>query len=74
MFWEQNYFLFNFLHSPLLPILLVWDIVWKSIGLWKSARHNQLYWFIAIAIFNTVGILPIVYLLYYQKNKKEKKS
>ena len=34
----------------------------------KSARNNHLVWFICLAIFNTVGILPIVYLI-LNKNK-----
>jgi hypothetical protein len=41
--------------------------VWKLIALWKSARHNQLAWFICLAIFNTAGILPILYILCFQK-------
>ena len=73
MDWGQHSFLINFLFNPLLPILLAWEIVWKSIALWKAARHNQLYWFIAVVIFNTVGILPIVYILFFQKDRKEKK-
>ena len=44
-------------------ILVLWEVVWKAIAMWKSARKNQLAWFVCIAIFNTVGILPIVYLL-----------
>jgi hypothetical protein len=44
-------------------LLAIWDGVWKLIALWKSARHNQLAWFICLAIFNTAGILPIIYLL-----------
>ena len=47
--------------------LVIWDGVWKLIALWKSARHNQLAWFICLAIFNTVGILPILYILLFQK-------
>lgn len=75
MFWgqEQNYLILNILHSPLLPILLAWEIVWKSIALWKAARHNQLYWFIAIIIINSVGILPILYILFFQKERKVQK-
>ena len=65
--------LINLLSNPLVFIVLFWDIIWKSIALWKSARHNQLYWFIAIVLFNTAGILPIVYILCFQKNRKEKK-
>jgi uncharacterized membrane protein len=47
--------------------LAIWDGIWKLIALWKSARNNQLAWFICLAIFNTVGILPILYILYFQK-------
>ena len=36
-------------------IVAIWDGVWKLIALWKSARHNQLAWFICLAIFNTAG-------------------
>jgi hypothetical protein len=54
---------------PLIIILAVWEAVWKLIALWKSARNNHLGWFICIAIINTVGILPIIYLI-TQKNKK----
>jgi hypothetical protein len=45
----------------------IWELVWKGIALWKCGRNNQLAWFIAILILNTVGLLPIVYLLFFQK-------
>jgi predicted permease len=48
-------------------LLAIWDGIWKLIALWKSARNNQLAWFICVAIFNTVGILPILYILLFQK-------
>jgi hypothetical protein len=48
-------------------LLAIWDGVWKLIAMWKSARNNQLAWFICLAIFNTVGILPILYILLFQK-------
>jgi hypothetical protein len=47
-------------------LLAIWDGVWKLIAMWKSARHKQLAWFICLAIFNTVGILPILYILSFQ--------
>jgi len=47
-------------------LLAIWDGVWKLIALWKSARNNQLAWFICLAIFNTAGILPILYILLFQ--------
>ncbi len=52
---------------PILIILAVWDGVWKLIALWKSAGKKQLGWFICIAVFNTLGILPIIYLLLNRK-------
>jgi hypothetical protein len=48
-------------------LLAIWDGVWKLIALWKSARNNQLAWYICLAIFNTVGILPILYITLFQK-------
>jgi sorbitol-specific phosphotransferase system component IIC len=55
----------------LISLLVIWDTVWKVIGMWKSARNNQLAWFICIAVFNTIGILPIVYLLTRRKKQAE---
>jgi hypothetical protein len=52
-------------------IVAIWDGVWKLIALWKSARHDQLAWFICLAIFNTAGILPILYILLFQKNREK---
>jgi hypothetical protein len=48
-------------------VIAIWDAVWKLIALWKSARNNQLAWFICLAIFNTAGILPILYITLFQK-------
>jgi phage shock protein PspC (stress-responsive transcriptional regulator) len=50
-----------------LILVALWDGVWKLIAMWKSARHNQLPWFICLAIFNTAGVLPILYILLFQK-------
>jgi len=56
---------------PVLVVIATWDAVWKAIGMWKSARHNQLAWFVCIVIFNTAGILPIIYLLWCQKDRNQ---
>ena len=54
----------------LLAILLLWELVWKGIALWKAARESQKYWFIAILILNTVGVLPIIYIFFIKDGKK----
>jgi len=56
---------------PIIIILAIWDGVWKCIGMWKSARNKQLAWFICIVVFNTIGILPIIYLLWCQKDRNQ---
>jgi len=56
---------------PVIILLALWDGVWKVIGMWKSARNKQLVWFICIAVFNTIGILPIVYLTLCQKDRNQ---
>jgi hypothetical protein len=53
----------------LIILLMLWELTWKAIALWKAARNNHLAWFICLLIFNTIGILPIVYILL--KRKKE---
>ncbi len=53
---------------PVIIILAIWDAVWKLIAMWKAGRNNHLAWFICIAVFNTIGILPIIYILLHRKN------
>ena len=58
---------------PLILIpLIIWEAIWKGIGMWKSARNNQLYWYIAMLVLNTAGILPIIYIVWFQKKKKHR--
>jgi|TARA_Y100000310_G_C20206612_1_gene589367 hypothetical protein len=54
--------------------ILIWEAVWKGIGMWKAARNSQLGWFIAILIVNSAGILPIVYIYFFQKDNKPNKT
>lgn len=48
--------------------LIVWELVWKGIALWKSARNSQSNWFVALLVLNTAGILPIIYLKFFQRS------
>lgn len=65
------------LNSPYGPVLfvafaaivaatLLWTLVLKGYALWFAARNNQRGWFIALLIINTVGILEIIYLIWYR--------
>jgi hypothetical protein len=57
-------------YLSLIFILVLWELVWKGIALWKAARESQKYWFIAILILNTAGILPILYIFLFKKGRK----
>lgn len=48
-------------------VVMVWDLVWKGLGMWKAAKNNHPKWFIAMLAINTLGILPIVYIKFFQK-------
>lgn len=50
----------------LIVIFAIWDTVWKLLAMWKAANRKQTGWFIWLGILNTVGILPIIYLLIYK--------
>ena len=55
----------------LLVPIMIWELIWKGIGLWKSARNGQMIWFFFILIVNSAGILPIIYILSFQKKKRK---
>lgn len=63
----------DFVLSPtflsILIVLVIWEMVWKGLALWKAGKNKDLIWFILILILNTAGILPIIYLIY--SNNKE---
>lgn len=54
----------------LLLLDLIWEGVWKGIALWKAGRDGHKGWFVAIFILNTLGILPIVYIYSFNKERK----
>ncbi|MBT3304084.1 hypothetical protein HN592_01400 [Candidatus Woesearchaeota archaeon] len=54
--------------------LMVWSIIIKAIALWKSARRGQTAWFVILVIFQTVGILEIIYLAAFQKHQRVRRK
>lgn len=65
----------NELNSSFLAVVLLLALITlplKALGLWRSARNNQKWWFAGMLILNTVGILELTYLFYFSKPKKQK--
>jgi len=58
----------------LFAILTLWSLAWKGIALWKASRNNDMYWYIAMLVINTVGILEIIYIFFFDKKKGQKNS
>ncbi|MCX6823114.1 MAG: DUF5652 family protein [candidate division SR1 bacterium] len=54
----------------LIIILGIREMVWKAIALRKAGTQKKLAWFVCLFIFNTAGILPILYLIFRQKKGK----
>jgi len=50
-------------------ILTIFDFIMKWIAMYKAGTRRQVARFVCLFIFNTCGILPIIYLL-VNKDKK----
>lgn len=62
--------------SLIILVFVLWTVFWKGWALWTAARKGEMWWFLAILIVNTAGILEIVYLFFFKKmifNFKTKK-
>jgi len=57
---------------PLLIIVVIADVVLKGFALWHAGKNNQSGWFIALFIINSLGILPLIYLLAVKPKRKKK--
>lgn len=53
------------LTTSLLSLLVLWSIFWKGFALWIASKEDKKYWFIAILILNTAGILEIIYIFFF---------
>lgn len=58
---------------PFIILAVVWSLYWKGKALWKAAHQDDIPWFIAILIINTLGILDILYLYVFSERKSEGK-
>jgi hypothetical protein len=47
--------------------LILWELIWKSISLWLAVKNHDKVWFVALLVLNTVGILPIYYIMTHKE-------
>lgn len=60
--------------SILLLLVIAWSTFWMGFASWKAARNNQMVWFIVFLVVHTLGILEILYILFFQKNQNKKET
>jgi methionyl-tRNA synthetase len=58
------------IHPLWIALALIWTLVWKGLALWRASTLRQKYWFIAMLVINTLGILEIIYLFLVAKKYK----
>jgi len=56
-------------HIWLVLIVILWTLLWKGSALWVAAKNHHKAWFIVLLVFNTLGVLEIIYLFAVAKKK-----
>lgn len=62
----------NSIPTWLIVVISVWTLIWKGKALWKASKNNQKYWFVLLLVANTLGILEIIYIQFFQKKQTSK--
>lgn len=62
--WMQIYW-------PVLVLLVLWSLFWKGLALWHAAKQNHSWWFMALLVVNTLGLLEMGYLFFVLKLKPQ---
>lgn len=60
----------QFFNDPRSLLLLAWVLFWKGWALWRAAKNDQKIWYGFLLLVNLLGLLEIVYLLFFQKEGK----
>jgi hypothetical protein len=78
MYWRETMMGGYGNYSPFfyggIGLMALWDLGWKGMALWKAAKRNENWWFVALLLINSMGILPICYLLFWAKEEDSTKK
>lgn len=61
-------------HAFVMGIVFLWVLAWKGLALWKAARKNDRWWFVALLVINLLGILEILYYFVFSERKSLKEK
>lgn len=51
---------------PIIMLVVLWTVIIKGVALWHAARGGQVAWFVALLVINTLGILELIYLIWFR--------
>ncbi len=69
-FYTQSFFPINNNWAILGFIVLgLWILFWKGCSLWIATKNDKKLWFAILLIFNTIGILEIIFIFFVAKKK-----
>lgn len=54
--------------SLILGVFVFIELVLKGFALWRAAKKGDKVWYVALLVLNTLGILPLIYLLLTKKD------
>lgn len=77
----QNLYMFQGLEGELLGpdstafwmavAIQIWELPWKGVALWRSARNKHFGWFVALLLIHLAGLIDIIYIFYFSEPKKK---
>ncbi len=50
-------------------LVVIWSVLWKCYSVWTAVKRGEKWWFVALLLFNTAGILDMIYIFGVAKKK-----
>lgn len=55
--------------SDLALMIIVWEVIWKVAAIPIAIKNNQKIWVFILICTNTLGVLPLLYILHFQHKR-----
>jgi methionyl-tRNA synthetase len=68
-FTEISGFFATTLGAIVLGGLILWSALWKGLALYRAGKRAQPGWFVVLFLVNTLGLLEILYLVFFSRDK-----
>jgi hypothetical protein len=65
----SNFYMWNAAIFAAIIVASIWSMIWKGFALYRAGANHSPAWFVVLLIFNTLGILEILYLFVFSKKK-----